>query len=66
MSFKVKYFTVRVSGIEKVTKVSAKVIDGIVYEDDVLRAAQEAFAPYGGLRKRPAKRKAAVLPKTAE
>ena len=56
MSFKAKYVSVRVSGIGKVTKVSVLCKNGIVYEDDVLKAAQEAFAPYGGLVRRPKKR----------
>ncbi len=56
MSFKAKYVSVRVSGIGKVTKVTKLCKDGIVYEDDVLKAAQEAFASFGGLVKRPKKR----------
>ena len=52
MSFTPKYVTVRVSGIEKVTKVSVLCKDGVVYEDDVLKAAHEAFESFGGLVKR--------------
>ncbi len=55
MSFTPKYVTVRVSGIGQVTNVPFLCKDGVVYEEDVLKAAQEAFEPFGGLKKRPKK-----------
>ncbi len=53
MTFRAKYVSVRVSGIGKVTKITVLCKDGIVFEEDVLKAAQEAFASFGGLVKRP-------------
>ncbi len=53
MTFRAKYVSVRVSGIGKVTKVTVLCKDGIVFEEDVLKAAQEAFASFGGLVKKP-------------
>lgn len=58
MSFKPKYIEVKVNSTSKASKIYRKApVDRPFYLEDLVEAAQEAFAAHGGLKKRPTSRK---------